>query len=338
MKLSLVDASILPYQGDRKQALKNTIETAQVIEGLGFQRIWIAEHHKPKVVVSRAPEVLIPAIAENTKHIRVGSGGILLNHYSPYKVAENFATLCELYSDRIDLGIGRATTGEHSDFALQQDRSTIRQTNNLNSMEQLTELLTWFTNDFPTSNPFSNVEVYNDGALPNIFLLGQSTWSAEASAQLGLGYAFAGFFNQQTALETTQLYKQQFQPSDKTYTQKKPYLILGLTVFAHETDELALEFSAPMQNWVNQFRVNGILSDQLLPEKEALELLQGSIIMDRIVNPTQLPVYIVGKAEAVAQELKAIETAFGADEIILRIMSANQKSKLKGLELLTKYL
>src|SRR5690606_1528209 len=89
MKLSLVDVSVTPYQGDRKQALKDTIETAQIIEDLGFQRIWLAEHHKPKLVVSRAPEVLIPAIAENTKHINVGSGGVLLNHYSPFKVAED---------------------------------------------------------------------------------------------------------------------------------------------------------------------------------------------------------------------------------------------------------
>jgi len=336
MKLSLVDVSVTPYQGDRKQALKDTIETAQIIEDLGFQRIWLAEHHKPKLVVSRAPEVLIPAIAENTKHINVGSGGVLLNHYSPFKVAENFALLSELYSGRIDLGIGRATTGPYSDLALQRNRSSIQHSDN--SMEQLTELLAWLTNDFPEDHPFSQVKVFNDGALPNVFLLGQSAWSAETAAQLGLPYSFAGFFNQQSALQLTRQYRQCFQPSDKIYANKRPYLVLGLAVFAHETDQLALEFSAPMQHWILQFRMTGVLSDKFALEKEATELLKGSIIMKRLVNPTDIPQYIVGKAETVAQELKAIQTAFGADEIMIRIMSSNHANKLKSLELLTKHL
>lgn len=336
MKLSLVDVSVTPYQGDRKQALKDTIETAQIIEDLGFQRIWLAEHHKPKLVVSRAPEVLIPAIAENTKHINVGSGGVLLNHYSPFKVAENFALLSELYSGRIDLGIGRATTGPYSDLALQRNRSSIQHSDN--SMEQLTELLAWLTNDFPEDHPFSQVKVFNDGALPNVFLLGQSAWSAETAAQLGLPYSFAGFFNQQSALQLTRQYRQCFQPSDKIYANKRPYLVLGLAVFAHEIDQLALEFSAPMQHWILQFRMTGVLSDKFALEKEATELLKGSIIMKRLVNPTDIPQYIVGKAETVAQELKAIQTAFGADEIMIRIMSSNHANKLKSLELLTKHL
>ena len=336
MKLSLVDVSVTPYQGDRKQALKDTIITAQVIEDLGFQRIWLAEHHKPKLVVSRAPEVLIPAIAENTKRINVGSGGVLLNHYSPYKVAENFSLLSELYSGRIDLGIGRATTGKYSDLALQRNRSSVQYSDD--SMEQLTELLAWLTNNFHEDHPFSQVKVYNDGALPNIFLLGQSAWSAEAAAQLGLAYSFAGFFNQQTALELTRHYKQHFQHSGKIYANNMPYLILGLAVFAHETDQLALEFSAPMQHWIHQFRTTGVLSDKLALEKEAVELLKGSLIMKRLVNPTEIPQYIIGKADTVAQELKTIQTAFGADEIMIRIMSANQTNKLKSLELLTKHL
>src|SRR5690606_10294642 len=122
------------------------------------------------------------------------------------------------------------------------------------------------------------------------------------------------------------------------YANKTPYLILGLAVFAHETDQLALELSAPMQHWIRQFRMTGVLSDKLALEKEAVELLKGSIFMERLVNPTNIPPYIVGKAETVAQELKAIQTVFGADEIMIRIMSANQTNKLKSLELLTKHL
>ncbi|OGX82129.1 MsnO8 family LLM class oxidoreductase [Hymenobacter coccineus] len=336
MKLSFVDISATPYQGDRKQALRDTIETAQVIEDLGFQRIWLTEHHNHKLVAGRAPEILMAAVAENTKHIRVGSGAILLNHYSPFKVAENFATLSELYSGRIDLGIGRATIGRFTNLALQPNRSAHQQADN--STEQLVELLAWLANDFPAKHSFSQVKVYNDGAVPNVFLLGSSGWSADTAAQLGLAYSFAGFFNPQQAAQITRHYLQDFQGSDKIYAHKKPRLILGLAVFAHETDQLALEFSAPMQYFHHQLRLTGVLSNELAPEKEAVGLLNGSISMERMSEPAKFPKFIVGKAETVAQELKAIKAAFGADEIMIRIMSANQKNKLKSLELLTKHL
>lgn len=336
MKLSLVDLSVTPYEGDRKQALKDTIETAQVIEDLGFERIWLAEHHNHQLVAGRAPEVLIPAIAENTRHIHVGSGGILLNHYSPFKVAESFATLSELYPGRIDLGIGRATIGKYTDLALQRHRSSYPSSDD--AMEQLTELLNWLTNGFPEHHPFSQVKVFNDGTVPDVFLLGSSGWSAAAAAQLGLAYSFAGFFNPGGALEITRQYIQNFQGSDQAYARKAPRLVLGLAVLAHETDQMALEFSAPMQYFYQQVRTTGVLSNQFVPEKEALALLKGSIAMERVVNPANIPRFLVGKAETVAQELKAIQTAFGAEEIMIRIMSANQKSKLKSLELLTKCL
>lgn len=336
MKLSLVDLSTTPYQGDRKQALKDTIETAQVIEDLGFQRIWLAEHHNHKLVAGRAPEVLIAAIAENTRSINVGSGGILLNHYSPFKVAETFATLSELYSGRIDLGIGRATIGKYTDLALQRNRSSDQYSDD--SMEQLTELLLWLTNGFPEGHPFNEVKVYNDGAIPNVFLLGSSGWSAETAAQLGLAYSFAGFFNPQGAFDISRKYTQNFRASDKAYAHKTPQLTLGLAVLAQENDQLALEFSSPMQYFYHQASTKGVLGDQLLPEKEAVKLLKGSICMERLVNPVQIPRFIVGKAETVAQELKAIKTAFGAEEIMIRIMSSDQRKKLKSLELLSKHL
>lgn len=335
MKLSLIDISTTPYQGDRKQALKNTIETAQVIEDLGFQRIWLAEHHNQKLTAGRAPEILIASVAENTKHINVGSGAVLLNHYSPFKVAEIFATLSELYSGRIDMGIGRATTGQYSDIALQRNRS-FRQTSD-DSMEQLVELIMWLTDDFPADHPFNQVKVYNDGTFPNVYLLGSSNWSAQAAAELGLAYVFAGFLNPQQSYGITRQYRRTFKESDKIYAQKAPQLTLALFVYAHENDQLALEFSAPLQYTMKQ-AYSGIISDKLVPEKEALALLKNSISVERLANPTNPPKYIVGKAEVVAEELQAIKAAFGADEIMINIISSNQQKKLKSLELLARYL
>lgn len=180
--------------------------------------------------------------------------------------------------------------------------------------------------------------MYNDGALPNVFLLGSSGQRAEAAARLGLAYSFAGFFNPQGAFGITQKYMQHFRSTDKSYGHKEPKLILGLAVFAHETDHLAIKFSAPMQYFYKQARMKGILGDTLLSEKDAVKALEGSTLMERVVNPADLPQFIVGKAETVAQELRIIKSAFGAEEIMIRMMSSDHTSKLKSLELLTKCL
>lgn len=122
-------------------AMKNIIETAQKAEEWGYHRVWLAEHHNTRNFISRAPEVTIPLVASNTSGIRVGSGSVLLNHYSPFKVAEVFTLLADMFPGRIDMGIGRATTGPISDFALQRNRSVHQRTDD--SEEQLTELLNW---------------------------------------------------------------------------------------------------------------------------------------------------------------------------------------------------
>ncbi|MBP0613559.1 MsnO8 family LLM class oxidoreductase [Chryseobacterium sp. cx-311] len=335
MKLSLVDQSITPYDGDRKTALKNTIETAKVIEDLGYERMWVAEHHNLPNFAGRTPEVLIAAIAENTTRINVGSGAVLLNHYSPYKVAETFATLCELYPGRIDLGIGRATTGHYSDIALQRDRSNHQTTDN--SMEQLVEALAWLTNDFPSDHPFSQVRSYNDGTLPNVFLLGSSGWSAQAAAKLGLAYVYAAFISAEGTYPIINSYRQNFKPSDQPYAYKTPNLTLALRVYTQDTDELAMEFSAPAQYLKRQMQT-GRFPEKFPPEKEAMKMLDGYLYNERLDNPLNPPQYIIGKAETVAQELKMIQQAYDADEIIFQIMSSDHAKRLRSLELLATHL
>lgn len=336
MNLSLVDISIVPYEGNRRQALRNTIETARLIEDLGFQRIWLAEHHNLANAAGRSPEILIAAVAENTQRIHVGSGAVLLNHYSPFKVAELFGTLCELYSDRIDLGIGRATTGRYSDVALQRNRSSYQRFDD--SMEQLIELLGWLTDDFPEKHPLKGkVKSYNDGRLPNVYLLGSSSFSAEAAAKLGLAYVFAAFINSNGIYPITTTYTRTFQPSEKPYGHKSPKLTLALSVYVHDNDELALEFSAPMQHMFKQMQ-SGIVPETYIPEKEALEKLSSSLLIERLNNPLLPPRYLIGKTETVAHEIKLIRQAYGAEEIMFQIITANHTQRLKSLELLAKHL
>src|SRR5690554_2477914 len=210
MKLSLVELSTVEPEKTRHEALMNSIETAQIAEHLGFERIWVAEHHGARAIAGRAPEVLIAAIAANTKKIRVGSGSVLLNHYSAFKVAETFCTLNELYPGRIDLGAGRANAGRVIDLALQHDRSKIFHSN---SNEQIAELVAWLESSFPDDHPFSTIPVYTDDSIPQLHLLGSSAWSSSAAATLGLRYVFAGFINQQQAPHIIDSYRNNFSPS-----------------------------------------------------------------------------------------------------------------------------
>ncbi len=195
MKLSIIDQCPVPAGFTTADAFRNTIELARLADRLGFERYWIAEHHATGAFASPAPEVLIARVGAETSHIRVGSGGVMLPHYSPMKVAETFRVLHALYPGRIDLGIGRAPGGSPLDsFALRRDRSA--QPTEDDFPKQLLELIAFLHGGFRPDHAFSRIELSPamPGA-PEVWLLGSSMWSAAAAAQLGLPYAFAHFID-----------------------------------------------------------------------------------------------------------------------------------------------
>ena len=195
MKLSIIDQCPVPAGFTTADAFRNTIELARLADRLGYERYWIAEHHATGAFASPAPEVLIARVGAETSHIRVGSGGVMLPHYSPMKVAESFRVLHALYPGRIDLGIGRAPGGSPLDsFALRRDRNS-QQTED-DFPKQLLELIAFLHGGFRPDHAFSRIELSPamPGA-PEVWLLGSSMWSAAAAAQLGLPYAFAHFID-----------------------------------------------------------------------------------------------------------------------------------------------
>src|SRR5690606_814196 len=244
MKLSIVDVSPVGPGQDRHQALMQSIALAQLAEKWQYSRYWVAEHHGAASVAGRAPEILIGAIAAHTKKIPVGSGSVLLNHYSPLKVAEVFCTLNELYPGRIELGAGRATTGKVLDYALQQDRSKKFYGD---SNQQIAELVAWLDDNFPEKHPFAETPIQTLDSRPPLYLLGSSGWSAAAAATLGLRYVFAGFINQQGAMEITQTYREHFKPSTEPSGVLKPELILSVHAVCADTEEEARRQLAPVQ-------------------------------------------------------------------------------------------
>src|SRR3954454_19934485 len=194
LRVSVLDQSPVSEGSTGSQALQNTIDLARLADELGFHRYWVAEHHGGGMVAGPSPEALIGPIASVTKNLLVGSGGVMLPHYSPLKVAETFSVLAGLFPERIDLAIGRAPgTDPLTMFALQRDR---REAAPDDFPEQLAELLAPLEGRLPSDHPFARINA-RPGApeSPEPWLLGSSPQSAIWAAQLGLPYAFADFIN-----------------------------------------------------------------------------------------------------------------------------------------------
>ena len=195
LRISVLDQSPIAQGSSGADALRNTLDLARLADALGYHRYWVAEHHGGPMLAGPSPEVLIGPIAAGTARIRVGSGGVMLPHYSPLKVAESFSLLAGLYPGRIDLALGRAAgTDPLTTFALQRDR---RQAAPDDFPAALAELLAYLENRMPPDHPFARLADTLPGLphAPEPWLLGSSPQSALWAAELGLPYAFADFIN-----------------------------------------------------------------------------------------------------------------------------------------------
>lgn len=331
MKLSIVDLSVVMPGEDRHDTFKNSVELAQFAEAKGYTRIWYAEHHGGEAVAGRAPEVMIAAVAAHTKSIRLGSGSVLLNHYSSFKVAEVFCTLNEFYPGRIDLGAGRATTGPVTDLALQQDRSKRFQSD---SDQQIAELVAWLENGFPKDHPFAMRPIYTLDQRPRLYLLGSSSWSASAAAALGLRYVIAGFINPR-AFQLADLYRSRFQPAEGNSGVSDPELILSVHVVCADTEEEAARQLAPvhiMYRNLSQGKLDGLLPG---PDEAVTELGGLPVIEKYVAGQKTLPKFIAGAPESVRRQLEDIARDFGIEEIMIQDMIMDQKARLHSYQLLS---
>src|SRR5262245_43865315 len=193
LPLSVLDLSPVTTGGSGPVALRNSIDLAKLADHLGYTRYWVAEHHNLPSIASSAPDIMIGQIAAVTEHIRVGSGGVMLPNHAPLMVAERFKMLEGLFPGRIDLGLGRAPgTDQVTSIALRR-RQEIRDEDDF--LERFQELLLIENRGFPDQHPFSKVRAMPaDVALPPIFLLGSSGYSAELAAHVGMGFSFAHHF------------------------------------------------------------------------------------------------------------------------------------------------
>jgi len=242
-RLSVLDQSPIADGMTAADALANTLDLARAADRLGYDRYWLAEHHASPALAGAAPEALIGPVALATQRIRVGSGGIMLPHYSPFKVAETFAMLAALAPGRIDLGLGRAPgSDQRTAYALQRDRS--RRIPSDDFPQHLAELLAYLGDGLPDDHAFAPLHATmpsgGEGA-PQVWLLGSSMDSALWAAEAGLPYCFADFINPEGA-ELAAQYRRRFRPSARLAA---PHVMAAVWTIAAPTAEEADRLAAP---------------------------------------------------------------------------------------------
>lgn len=230
LPLSVLELATVNEGGTIASAIEGTVKVAQHAEELGYQRLWLAEHHNMEHIASSATSVLLGHVASRTTSIRVGSGGIMLPNHSPLVIAEQFGTLETLYPGRIDLGLGRAP-GTDQITAMALRRGNMQTAYNFPS--DIQDLQRYFSN----TDPQSKVRAFpGEGLQIPLWVLGSSTDSAHLAAKLGLPYAFATHFAPTQFAAASQIYKKSFVPSAQL---DKPYLIACVNVMAADTNEEA---------------------------------------------------------------------------------------------------
>src|SRR4051795_602704 len=293
--LSVLDQSPVPEGSSGADALRNTLDLAQLCDELGYHRYWLAEHHGGPMLAGPAPEVLIGPVASATRRIRVGSGGVMLPHYSPFKVAEAFSVLAALYPDRIDLALGRASgTDPLTTFALQRDRTKAMPDD---FPQQLAELLAHLEDDLPEDHPFVRLPSYLPGRphAPEPWLLGSSPRSAIWAAQLSLPYAFADFINPQGA-SIARTYRERFERGGHT---PEPHVLVCAWVLCADTAEEAYELSASSRMTLRLLRQNRLIP--IPPPDKAQRFLASEGVDIHTAAPERRA--IIGSPDTVAPAL-----------------------------------
>jgi luciferase family oxidoreductase group 1 len=328
MKLSVIDQSPVPNGFSPAVALQNTIELARLADRLGYERYWIAEHHAMPTLACSAPEILLARVGAETQRIRIGSGGVMLPHYSPLKVAEQFRVLHALYPNRIDLGLGRAPGGSPIDsYALRRERVDRPLPDDF--PEQLVELLAFLHEEFPEQHPFKRILVSpRTPNAPDVWLLGSSMWSATAAAQLGLPYAFAHFISPEPTRAAIELYQDRFKPSRYL---SAPRAIVALGAICAETDAEALRLMASAR-LMRRRRDRGEWLPVPTVEEAIAEL--GDDALKPLKDTSEWPRYFVGSPQTIKQRFAELAHALRLDEIMIVTIVHDHAARLHSYELL----
>ncbi len=326
LTLGVVDQSPVRAGGTAADAVRETLELARITERLGYGRYWLAEHHSTNSFAGSSPAVLIPAVAAATRHMRVGSGGVMLSHYSPLQVAENFRMLETLFPGRIDLGVGRAPGGDgRTTLALQYGRG---QVGIENFPRQVEDLLGWSTDTFEEGHPWRRVRAMPRAqTAPQVWMLGSGGSSAYYAAQLGCGYSFAQFISGEDGAALVRQYVERFQATPRM---PAPLASVGLGVICAETEAEAHRLAASLELWRRRI-MRG--QDRGIPSPdEALAEMGASYLPPRIGEDGAR--MIAGDPEQVRAELLRTAARYGVSELMIVTVTHDWNARVRSYELI----
>ncbi|WP_020201721.1 MULTISPECIES: LLM class flavin-dependent oxidoreductase [Cupriavidus] len=324
LRLSVLDQSPVIAGHSARDALAATVELAQAADALGYTRYWCAEHHGLRGVCNPAPEVMLARLGSVTRRIRLGSGGVMLPYYSPFKVAEQFRMLEGLFPGRIDLGVGRAPGG---DLRTAQAVAMGDYNRGDHFAEQVQDLSWLLRGEVPPGHIAEGVVLQPEiDTRPELWVLGSSDYGGALAARLGLRFAFAHFINPHMGHAVARHYREDFAPAYDA----RPYSAAAIFVICADTEAeaAALERAVDLRRLQMAYGVNApIPSLEQAAQHEPTE-------RDRLIVERERPRTICGTPEQVAQRMLDLRERFQADELVVLSVAASYAARLRTYELL----
>jgi luciferase family oxidoreductase group 1 len=332
LRLTVVEQSPVRKGGTGADALRETIELAKATEAMGYERFWVAEHHNLPSIASTSPEILIGQIAAATSHIRVGSGGVMLPHYSAFKVAENFRMLETLFPGRIDLGLGRAPGGDQrtaAAMAYPAHPIDVRA-----YPEQVNDLIGYLGDTLPTDHPFSGLRAGpKTEGVPEVWLLGSGIDSAQLAAHRGLPFSFAHFFgNSAQGPAILDHYRREFRPSAEC---AEPKTHIAVQVMCADTNEEAQWHASSLKLGRIQMARNQPGAGIVSPEEASRHEFTSEEL--RFLETSGMRA-TTGDPRAVAAELEELAERYATDHIGVVTICYDFKARLRSYELVAEHL
>ena len=323
MNLSILDQSPVVAGTSYEEAINRTLKLAQEADKLGYHRFWVSEHHNTKSFASASPEILLTRIASLTNNIRVGSGGVLLTHYSPLKVAEQFCMLENLFPGRIDLGIGRAGGGDaFTNRALNPNMLDDDETFN-----KYNELICYLEQTTTLNKRVKAVPQIN--SVPELWVLGTSPASAVYAGERGLPYSFGSFINDEQCVQSMQMYHQKFTPSKHL---AKPYVNHAVYVICAETEDEALRISRSSELWF----VKSFLRREDIPFPTNEEAKNADYsLQEGMVLAVRRKGTIIGSVNEVKNKLEQLAKELVVNEFTIVTITADFEDRIKSYRLLS---
>jgi luciferase family oxidoreductase group 1 len=325
LRLSALDQSPVRSTGTPADAIRETLELARAADRLGYHRYWLAEHHSTPALAGPSPEVLIPQVAAATSGIRVGSGGVMLQHYSALKVAEQFRVLETLHPGRIDLGIGRAPGSDQLTARALAGPAGVGVDD---FVGKVADVLGFLHGDLPPEHPYGSVLAMPTGpTAPEVWLLGSSDQSGALAAHFGLGFAFAHFINADGGAEVTRAYARGFKPSPLL---AEPRASVAVFVVCAPTEEEAVRLAQSRDLFIVRLYTGRSSRYPSVAEAEGYSYSPREWMIVEHARRRR----VVGTPAQCRARLEALAGEYGVDEVVVVTITETWETRLRSYVLL----